>query len=136
VGRGTDTPFELLSAPYIDDVRWAAELNRAALPGVRFVPIRFTPAYSTFKNQPCGGVAILVTDRTRLRAVDVGLLLALTLYRLYPAQFELDQVNRLLQHDATITAIRAGQSLEQIKRAWAPGLQVFKQRRKPFLIYH
>src|SRR5204862_5320983 len=49
VGRGTDTPFELLGAPYIDDVRLAEELNRADLPGIRFVPIQFTPSYSTHK---------------------------------------------------------------------------------------
>ena len=51
VGRGTDTPFEVVGAPYIDDVRLAEELNRAELPGVRFVPIRFTPTYSVHKGQ-------------------------------------------------------------------------------------
>src|SRR5437016_4452619 len=63
VGRGTDTPFELVGAPYIDDVNLAAEMNRAGLSGVRFVPVRFTPKASVFRDQPCGGVYILVTDR-------------------------------------------------------------------------
>src|ERR1043166_6203068 len=63
VGRGTGTPFEVMGAPYIDDIAFAAELNRAGLAGLRFIPIRFTPTYSTFKDQPCGGVAILITDR-------------------------------------------------------------------------
>src|SRR5204863_9926803 len=35
VGRGTDTPFELIGAPYIEDVKLAEELNNAGLPGVR-----------------------------------------------------------------------------------------------------
>ena len=30
--------------PYIDDVKLASELNAAGLPGIRFVPVRFTPA--------------------------------------------------------------------------------------------
>ena len=63
VGRGTDTPFELVGAPYIDDVKLADELNRAGLPGVGFVPIRFTPTASVHKGQPCGGVYVMLNDR-------------------------------------------------------------------------
>src|SRR6185369_11615226 len=48
VGRGTDKPFELIGAPYIDDVKLAAELSRAGLAGVNCVPVQFTPTYSTF----------------------------------------------------------------------------------------
>ena len=54
-GRGTDRPFELVGAPYVREVEFAAALNSAGLPGVRFVPVRFTPTASTFKDQPCGG---------------------------------------------------------------------------------
>src|SRR5262249_45402797 len=87
VGRGTDTRFEVAGAPYVDDVKLAAELNYAALSGVRFVPIRFTPKASVFKAQPCGGVYLLLTDLDRCNAVTVGLALARTLYRLYPSDF-------------------------------------------------
>ena len=75
----------MVGAPYIDDVAFAEALNRSGLRGVRFVPIRFTPRASVFKDQSCGGVYIIVTDRTRLRAVDLGLTLAITLQRMYPA---------------------------------------------------
>src|SRR5581483_4665277 len=43
VGRGTDTPFEIIGAPWLDGRLLAAELNARDLPGVRFVPVRFTP---------------------------------------------------------------------------------------------
>jgi len=135
VGRGTDTPFEVISAPYIDDVRLAAELNRAGLPGVRFVPIRFTPKASVFKDAPCCGVYIVVTDRDALQAVDVGIVLALTLQRLYPNDFALEKVQRLLQHQPTIDAIKAGETLAEIKQLWANDLDEFKKRREKFLIY-
>ena len=111
VGRGTDTPFEVIGAPYIDDPKLTAELNRADLPGVRFVPIRFTPAASVFQDKACGGVYILITDRDALNAVDVGLTLALTLKRLYPSEFALEKVQHLLRHAPTIDAIKAGKSL-------------------------
>src|SRR5437762_3573671 len=79
VGRGTETPFEIVGAPYVEDVKLAAELNRAGLPGVRFIPVRFTPAASMFKDQPCGGAYLAVTDRQALNPVDVGITLALAL---------------------------------------------------------
>ncbi len=135
VGRGTDKPFEMIGAPYIDDVRVAAELNGAALPGVRCVPVRFTPNYSTFKDKACGGVAFVISDRNKLDAVDLGITVALVLQRLYPNDFALSKVNTLLQHRLTIEGIKAGRTLGEIKSTWAPELREFKQRRQPFLLY-
>jgi uncharacterized protein YbbC (DUF1343 family) len=135
VGRGTDTPFEVVGAPYVDDVKLTAELNRAGLPGVRFVPIRFTPRASTFKDQPCGGVYLVVTDRDALNAVDLGLTLALTLQRLYPGEFALGKMLPLLTDAPTLAAIKAGKPLAEIKQAWATELGVFARRRGAFLIY-
>jgi uncharacterized protein YbbC (DUF1343 family) len=51
VGRGTDTPFEVIGAPWIDGRKLAAYLNERNLSGVRFVPIRFKPNASVFKNE-------------------------------------------------------------------------------------
>jgi uncharacterized protein YbbC (DUF1343 family)/CubicO group peptidase (beta-lactamase class C family) len=135
VGRGTGTPFEVIGAPYIDDVMLAAELNRLALPGVRFVPIRFTPNASVFKDQPCAGVNILLTDRERCRVVDVGISIAQTLHRLYPAEFDLEKLDRLLVHRSTMEAIRAGRSLAEIRQSWALDLDEFKKRREACLLY-
>lgn len=135
VGRGTDTPFEIIGAPYVDDVAFAAELNAAGLSGIRFVPIRFTPTASTFKNQACGGVYLVVTDRERLNSVDLGLTLALTLRRLYGDAFALDKMKNLLTDEPTLEAIRAGKPLAEIKAGWAPELEAFRQRRLKFLLY-
>jgi len=135
VGRGTDKPFEIVGAPYIDDVRLAHELEQATLPGVRFVPIRFTPSYSTFKDQPCAGVACVIADREKLNAVDLGLTIALAVQRLYPKDYALPKLNTLLQHPATVEVVRAGKPLAEIKQAWAGELEEFRKRRKAFLIY-
>jgi len=135
VGRGTGTPFEVVGAPYVDDVRLAAELNGAGLAGVGFVPIRFTPDYSTFKGQPCAGVYLALTDRDSLKAVDLGLTLALTFQRLYPQDFALDKTSGLLRHPATLAAIRAGKPLADIKQTWEAGLADFKKRRAEHLLY-
>jgi uncharacterized protein YbbC (DUF1343 family) len=135
VGRGTDTPFEMVGAPYIDDVKLAAELNRAALPGVTFVPIRFQPTASVHKGQACGGVYILLNDRTQCNVVDVGLLIAKTVFRLYPNEFPVDKMKSLLRHATTLAALKEDQPLAAIRATWRRDLEEFQQRRARYLIY-
>jgi uncharacterized protein YbbC (DUF1343 family)/CubicO group peptidase (beta-lactamase class C family) len=135
VGRGTGTPFEVVGAPYIDDLKLATELNRFGLAGVRFVPLRYTPTASTFKDKPCGGVSIVLTDREKLQAVDVGLAIGLAVQKLYPQDFALQKVQTLLQHTNTLQAFKAGKPISQIKAAWENELTDFKRRRQKYLLY-
>jgi uncharacterized protein YbbC (DUF1343 family)/CubicO group peptidase (beta-lactamase class C family) len=135
VGRGTDTPFEIIGAPYIEDVRLAEELNRAGLPGVRFVPIQFQPTYSTHKDQLCRGVYLFLTDRDACDVVDIGLLVAKVLHRWYPEQFPLDKIKHLLLHPGTLAALKEDRPLAEIRAAWQPALKEFAKRREAFLLY-
>ena len=135
VGRGTDTPFEVVGAPYIDDVQLARELNRAGLPGIRFVPIRFTPTASVHKGKVCGGVNLILTDREACPVVDVGLQIAATLYRLYPQDFDPAQMRGLLRHPATLAAVKTGESLAEMHARWQPELDQYQQRRAKYLLY-
>jgi uncharacterized protein YbbC (DUF1343 family) len=135
VGRGTETPFEIVGAPYIDDLALAAELNRADLPGIRFVPIRFTPRASTFAERECGGVSLVITDRQRLRPVELGIQIALTLQQRYPREFALDKLQPLLRDTNTLEGIRAGIPLSRLRQSWAADLEQFQARRAPFLLY-
>jgi uncharacterized protein YbbC (DUF1343 family) len=135
VGRGTDTPFEIIGAPYADDLKLAAELNAQKLAGIRFVPVRFTPKASTFKDKECRGVQMVITDRERLAPVDVGIAIALTMQRLYGEKFAIEKMRNLLTDSATMEAIKAGKPLSQIKSAWTEGLEEFKQRRAKYLLY-
>jgi len=135
VGRGTDTPFEVVGAPYIDDVKFAAELNKEGLPGIRFLPIRFTPKASVHKDEECGGVYILLTDRNACRIVDVGILIAETLHRLYPEDFHADKLRHLLLSESTLEAIKSGKAIKEVRAGWQPKLEDFEKRRAKYLIY-
>ncbi|HIN11739.1 MAG TPA: DUF1343 domain-containing protein, partial [Acidobacteria bacterium] len=108
VGRGTDTPFEQIGAPWIDGPELARELNTRRLPGVRVYPLRFSPSSSRFAGELCEGVFFIVTDRDAVRPVRLGLEVAAALYRLYGDQFDLDAVARLLGSRDTLVRIRAG----------------------------
>jgi uncharacterized protein YbbC (DUF1343 family)/CubicO group peptidase (beta-lactamase class C family) len=135
VGRGTGTPFEVVGAPYINDVELASELNRMGLTGVRFVPIRFTPTASVFKDQACAGVSIILTDREHCQVVDIGIAIAQVLHRLYPAEFEFEKFDRLLGNLETLEAVKKGSSLAEIRAGWADDLRAFAARREKYLIY-
>ncbi|HEX7664626.1 MAG TPA: exo-beta-N-acetylmuramidase NamZ domain-containing protein, partial [Polyangiaceae bacterium] len=78
VGRGTDTPFEVVGAPWIDGKTLARALGQDGLVGVSFVATTFTPSSGPFANQAIGGVKISVTDRTHVDPVKVGLAIART----------------------------------------------------------
>jgi uncharacterized protein YbbC (DUF1343 family)/CubicO group peptidase (beta-lactamase class C family) len=135
VGRGTDTPFEILGAPYIDELKFAAELNRAGLKGIRFIPARFTPSGSVFAGEECRGVKLLLTNREDFRAADLGVVLAATLQRLHGRDLELGKMSRLLGDEATLTAVRGGVPLDVVRTIRDRGLPSFLQSRRPHLLY-
>jgi uncharacterized protein YbbC (DUF1343 family)/CubicO group peptidase (beta-lactamase class C family) len=135
VGRGTDRPFELLGAPWIDGVQLTKELNASGLEGVRFVPVRFTPNATKYANEECGGIDIAVVDREKLRPVRVGLTIAAALRKLYPNEWETKSFNRLLSNKQTYDLIVAGKSAAEAEAAYAEPLTEFLKRRQAFLLY-
>ncbi len=135
VGRGTDTPFEIVGAPWIDGRQLAAYLNGRRIAGVRFIPVRFTPRSSVFKNEECGGINVVVTDRARFRPVLNGMEIAVALRQLYPAQWKVDDYIRLLVNADTLEKLKRGDSVEQITASWTAKLEEFRKARARFLLY-
>jgi uncharacterized protein YbbC (DUF1343 family)/CubicO group peptidase (beta-lactamase class C family) len=135
VGRGTDTPFELVGAPWLDGRRLASTLNAAGLPGVGFVPVRFTPRASTHKDVECGGINIVITDRTQLEPVTIGLEIAAQLLKLYPKDFAADQFDRLLVNQKVFDAFRQGADARALRQIWEADLATFRTLRTGYLLY-
>jgi len=135
VGRGTDTPFEVIGAPYIDDLQLTKALNDLSLPGVAFTPIQFTPDASVFSDEVCQGVYISILDRSGVEPVELGIQIARTLHALYPDDWKTDRLNRLLKHAPTHQLIDADASLEAITATWSADLESFLERRADCLMY-
>jgi uncharacterized protein YbbC (DUF1343 family) len=135
VGRGTDTPFEVVGAPWIDARRLADALNGAHLPGVRFVPIRFTPTTSKHAGTECQGINLIVTDRGRFRSLRTGLEVAAQLRRLHPHDWEMPRYIRLLGNQKVYEALAAGDAVSQIEQTYRDDLRAFVNRRQHFLLY-
>ena len=135
VGRGTGTPFEVLGAPWINARELAAYLNAREIPGVRFVPITFTPTSSNYAGQPCHGVNFVLTDREFLDAPELGMELASALLKLYPQQYHIEKIMELLASKAVYDALLRGEDPHRIDLDWQDDLLKFEQMRARHLIY-
>lgn len=135
VGRGTDTPFEVVGAPWIKGDRLAESLNSRKLPGVRFVPIRFKPTTSVYKGEECGGVNIIITNRETFTPLLTGIEIATALRKLYPEQWKVDSYLRLLVNADTLERIKRSEDPAEIVRSWNARLDEFRRERLKFLLY-
>ena len=135
VGRGTDTPFEIAGAPWIDAVALARYLNGREIDGVRFVPVSFTPSESMYAKQRCGGVNIVVTGRDNLDAPELGLEIASALHALYPEQFKLTSVEGLMRNKASLEAVAKEADPRRVAEDWQDANNDFAEKRKKYLLY-
>jgi len=135
VGRGTDTPFELLGAPWMKSRELAAYLNGRGIAGVRFVPVTFTPTASNYAGQKCEGVNLVLTERNALDAPELGIELAAALRKLYPADFKMERMTELLVNQAAYDGLVAGKDPRRIAQDWQEELEKFEAVRKKYLIY-
>jgi uncharacterized protein YbbC (DUF1343 family) len=135
VGRGTDTPFELLGAPWINGTELAEYLNAREVSGVRFVPVSFTPTASTYAGQKCQGVNIILLERNAFDAPELGVELASALHKLYPEQFHLERMADLLVNQSVFDSIGKGEDPRRIAEDWRDALDKFMQVRQKYLIY-
>ncbi|HYL47028.1 MAG TPA: DUF1343 domain-containing protein [Candidatus Limnocylindrales bacterium] len=135
VGRGTDTPFEIVGAPWIRGTDLAAELNRRAIPGVKFSTAIFTPTEGVYLGKYCQGVSIAITNRDSLRSLRMGLEIADALHRMYAKEFHLEKIILLHGSQATVDALARGDAPAEIIRGWAPELEKFGAIREKYLLY-
>jgi uncharacterized protein YbbC (DUF1343 family) len=135
VGRGTDAPFEVFGAPWMRGIELAAELNRRFVPGVRFVPTRFTPRDGLYKDQACEGIALVITDRASLDSMLMGLEIAALLRKLYPDHFQLEKMIELVGSKETIDRMGKGEAPARIVMSWSDALDAFRKLRAKYLLY-
>jgi uncharacterized protein YbbC (DUF1343 family) len=136
VGRGTDAPFEIIGAPWIRAVEFAAALEGRKIPGVRFRAAQFTPTDGLYSGQPCQGVSITISNRAELQSVRMGLEIADALHRMYPDRFQLDKMVELLGSQSTVDRLKRGDAPADIVAGWSADLDKFRAMREKYLLYH
>jgi uncharacterized protein YbbC (DUF1343 family) len=135
VGRGTDTPFEWIGAPWIDAEKLAAELGARNPAGVQFTPCHFIPTDSKFKGEECHGVRIALVNRADYDPVETGLNIVSALYKIYPGTYKIDPNIGLIGSRDVIERIKKGETVNQIYSSYEKDLEAFINIRNDFLIY-
>ena len=135
VGRGTDTPFEVVGAPWIDSRALTDYLNGRNIAGVRFAPTRFTPSTSRHAKHASNGVRVTLQDRDALDSSVLGLELVSALANLFPRQFDLQRTASIIGSSAVSSAIEAGIDPRAIATGWQADLERFRVKREPHLLY-
>jgi uncharacterized protein YbbC (DUF1343 family) len=136
-GRGTTLPFELFGAPWIDGYDLASRLNGLGLAGVSFREAWFTPTFSKYTGENCGGAQIIVTDRSLYRPLQTSLEIIKTIRDMYPERFEFhpEYFDRIMGTAKVREALEAGRSVKEIGQGFEEGLQAFAETRKAYLLY-
>jgi uncharacterized protein YbbC (DUF1343 family) len=135
VGRGTDMPFELLGAPWINGDELATYLSNRKIQGVHFMPVDFTPVCHPFKNEVCHGVQISLMDRQILDSSALGVEMVSALHNLYPSDFQADKTLGLIGSQEVLQAIKDGQDPRSIVQKWQEPLEQFYKLRLKYLLY-
>ncbi len=136
VGRGTNFPFQLVGAPWIDPFQFASCLNANCYPGVKFMPVKFTPGERQYSGELCFGVQIEVIDREKVDSVEVGMGLMSVLQSLYKGVWDPTLTNTLLANSRLYNILNEGDFAPSLSHTWQEDLLHYKTRINPHLLYH
>jgi uncharacterized protein YbbC (DUF1343 family)/CubicO group peptidase (beta-lactamase class C family) len=135
VGRGTDSPFELIGADWIRGRELAAFLNGRFIPGVRAYPVRFRPSASNFSGKTIEGVRFVLTNRDTFDSTRLGLEVAYALGKLYPGKMIWQDNRFLIGNHEVMKAMQAGSDPRNIVEEMQEPLARFVERREQYLLY-
>ncbi len=142
-GRGTDMPFQIFGAPWVENEYIVRLLNEADLPGLSFHMEQFTPRSKPgagapkYQDELCLGVRIEIDDRDSINPFFSGLYIIKLLYEQYPEQFRFREAHfdRLCGTDKIRQAILSGEPMERLMNLSSEGLEEFSTIRLNHLLY-
>jgi len=135
VGRGTETPFEVVGAPWIDADKFSQYLSKRQIMGIGFEPVTFTPKSSTLAGKECHGVRLKILDRDALDSPALGIEVAAALVHFYSKEFDIDKMNSLLANDVELAKLKRGEDPKRIVAGWHDSLRFFRKKRHKYLHY-
>lgn len=142
-GRGTERPFEIIGAPYVDGIKWAKALNEYMLPGVKFEPVEFTPRsienaamHPKYEGMRCGGVAVTIMNRDSVEPVKVAVYMIAAAKKLFADSLKWRRsINRLSGTPKFAGAVDEGVAPDKIVQMWKGDVEKFLKVRQKYLLY-
>ena len=138
-GRGSALPFEQIGAPYLRPMELVKRMNGLRLPGVRFLPVWFTPYGSKHGGRLCGGVRLAVVDVRAFRPVETGVRLLFAIRQDYEKDFAFLQREDgayfldFLAGDDCLT--RPGAEADAVLEAFEKDSAAFARRKRAYHLY-
>lgn len=143
-GRGSDAPFQLVGAPWLDAPRATSLLNRLGLRGVLFEATSFTPERQPFLSRPprfsgqkLPSIRVRISDRDRYEPAKVGVAMLWAVHHLHPDSltFKEDVLERLAATPRLKRMILDGKTPREIFAAWEPEVRAFERRSAKYRLY-
>ncbi len=139
-GRGTETPFLVFGAPWLDADALLAQIEAE---GVAAEPVAFTPrdlpgraTNPKHEGRTVHGLRLTVTDPSAFEPVRLGAALLREVYRLAPEAerrrfFDDAWLAKLAGTTRLARALRAGEPIP----SWEADVEAFRRQRAPYLLY-
>lgn len=150
-GRGTTLPFQIVGAPWLNNMVLTLKMRSYELPGVSYRPLKFTPKSSKYQGESCNGLQLFITEPEKVDSLKLGLTLMAEIRKLHPEEFDffkLDgdryfidlllgtdsyrEILNKLKNDQEFDYQRA---LAKLKENYESELEGFKKERDKYLIY-
>jgi uncharacterized protein YbbC (DUF1343 family) len=139
VGRGSDAPFRQIGAPWLDTAAVLARLRASRLPGVIFAGVSFTPRQPgdrKFADTTLSGIRLTITNRKAFDPTRTAVTMLAVIRSIHPDRIKIGgSFDRLAGGPTLREALMRGDDPGRIVTSWQPGLQMFRKRVRPFLLY-
>ncbi|MBI5485681.1 MAG: DUF1343 domain-containing protein [Deltaproteobacteria bacterium] len=139
VGRGTERPFQLYGAPWVNAAAVMDNLAKRSIPGLSFAPASFVPTTPghPHRGRSCHGVSVTVTDREKLDPVLAGLQLVQAFYETHPDHFRAygGFATEVGDREAWNLLTRKRMAPELVTGRWKEDLERFRRVRERYLLY-
>jgi uncharacterized protein YbbC (DUF1343 family) len=145
-GRGTTRPFELVGAPFIDNLQLVKELTRLSLRGVTFIPAFFKPEFSKFAGEVCRGVLVHPDNINLFKSFRVYYEIIRLTAHFFPDSFKWKQppyefeyerlpIDMICGSALTRKSLERNHGYGEIKAAIAKKIQKYKETVVDYLLY-
>ncbi|HEO72594.1 MAG TPA: DUF1343 domain-containing protein, partial [Candidatus Hydrogenedentes bacterium] len=136
-GRGTETPFQIIGAPWLAAETIIRDIGPGLRTGCSLEPVIYTPkampgkaSSPTYCDRQCNGIRIRVRDPHKVRAFTLTVALLDAIRKRHPEQFAWKRSFDVLAGSDTLRKhIETGASVERIIASCQAGLDAFRRAR-------
>lgn len=142
-GRGTESPFLKVGAPFVDSGKWLETLPKEVLSGLRVKPVVFRPkaipgvvSKPKYMDLDCQGLAFNVVDREKMDPIALTVAMLCAAQKLYPQQFTLNKyLDKLWGSEGLRAMVQEGWDYMSILKTCQAGIDRFQKVRETYLLY-